>query len=563
MRALSGGSFRNPVSMNLLLSLSDRRQTTAEDASPALPDTPHAVTTPDNSAWPLGPMFGTALADVPEEDENTQKRRSSRPPSATLRNARSTPDIQSTAKKQGSSHSLRRAQDAAVTRARSNSQNSQQSDTLSGPWCISPVPGMSGVAGSKRSSVRLRAPVSGSWEDDIDYCYEHMVEANCDYEWDRRSLGDECSFKSCDESNVEQEKKKPSNGFATPPGSPNDRRLETRGTDGTHNTDFEDTDQEVDEAAFSGIIRPSMLVVPDLEPPSTMPSSATTSEGSETLTPSRMSARPMYPIHMRGNSQSDKLKVLAEPGFRPSLLIRSDYDATLTHETPCDEVIADDDILRADHMSQLYENIGVAYGDIEDAYAHTFETSVYDHEEAVMLSRAASIALRHRGSMAGSPQDELDLVVRQLNEHIASLSESNANSPVTDAPRRQSFGGELVRPHHHSIQGGPIKSASSADVRGIAAHHKRFDSNASTITNSTDSATVFGGERSVSSHNSGGTGYYVRAKTIDESKHILNDRHSATDTPSIVVEDKHHSAYRSDDQRVPIASGPHTPLSFF
>jgi hypothetical protein len=203
-------------------------------------------------------------------------------------------------------------------------------------------------------------------------------------------------------------------------------------------------------------------------------------------------------------------------------------------------------------MSQLYENIGVAFGDLDSC--HQFQPSVYDQEEAVMLSRAGSVALKHRGSIT-SPRDELDLVVRQLNEHIASLSDYNAESPNI-SPRRQSFGGELTR-HHTSLRG-PAKSASAVDVRGIAAHHKRFDSNASTVTNSTDSATVFGGERSVSSHGSGGTGYYVRAKAIDETKHTQSEQ--SADTPIAVEEKKHHGAFGSDDLA---SSEPAAPLMFF
>ena len=27
-----------------------------------------------------------------------------------------------------------------------------------------------------------------SWEDDIDYCYNHEAEADCDYQWERPSM---------------------------------------------------------------------------------------------------------------------------------------------------------------------------------------------------------------------------------------------------------------------------------------------------------------------------------------------------------------------------------------
>ncbi|PHH78194.1 hypothetical protein CDD80_7216 [Ophiocordyceps camponoti-rufipedis] len=43
------------------------------------------------------------------------------------------------------------------------------------------------TAGARDELALEAILLRGSWEDDIDYCYEHEAEANCDYPWDRPS----------------------------------------------------------------------------------------------------------------------------------------------------------------------------------------------------------------------------------------------------------------------------------------------------------------------------------------------------------------------------------------
>lgn len=43
------------------------------------------------------------------------------------------------------------------------------------------------TAGARDELALEAVLLRGSWEDDIDYCYEHEAEANCDYPWDRPS----------------------------------------------------------------------------------------------------------------------------------------------------------------------------------------------------------------------------------------------------------------------------------------------------------------------------------------------------------------------------------------
>ncbi|KAI9147948.1 hypothetical protein HJFPF1_11766 [Paramyrothecium foliicola] len=128
----------------------------------------HALTTPDDSAWPLGPgpaAFDSPLADVPEEEEHHGVTRRSRVSLASnnssLRGSHSVPALRSLAQSQ-----QRTSETSETLEALSEAQASplgNQFDHDAALW-------------------------DGNWEDDIDYCYEHEVEANCDYQWERASV---------------------------------------------------------------------------------------------------------------------------------------------------------------------------------------------------------------------------------------------------------------------------------------------------------------------------------------------------------------------------------------
>ncbi|KAJ0158409.1 hypothetical protein CTA2_11636, partial [Colletotrichum tanaceti] len=143
------------------------------------PQFSHAITTPDDAAWPLTAStnfsYEMALPDVPEEEEQ----------------------YVSTGRSRGSlvsiSSSLRGSQSVPVLRKLAQTQDDPErpqsgaSDTLGGSLDVlatreapREVPGAGFDA--------AEAPRRASWEDDIDYCYEHEVEADCDYAWDRPSL---------------------------------------------------------------------------------------------------------------------------------------------------------------------------------------------------------------------------------------------------------------------------------------------------------------------------------------------------------------------------------------
>ncbi|KAI1107281.1 hypothetical protein F4804DRAFT_223429 [Jackrogersella minutella] len=127
---------------------------------------PRAITTPDDAAWPLTNSI-SPLPDVPEEEEH---------------HAQSRPSRMSVA----SNHSSLRGSISVPLLRQFCTQGHQRppsnaSDTL----------GMYNVQRIARTGTcddhMVDDGVRDNWEDDIDYCYEHEAEADCDYAWERPS----------------------------------------------------------------------------------------------------------------------------------------------------------------------------------------------------------------------------------------------------------------------------------------------------------------------------------------------------------------------------------------
>lgn len=126
-----------------------------------------------DSTWPLAistPASYETLPDVPEEEEQHGMSRRSRLSLAS------------------NNSSLRGSQSVPMLRslAESRRPTSVVSETLGGLGIM----GLDHIVDDDdhQSLVQPRTPTRESWEDLIDYCYEHEAEANCDYQWDRPSL---------------------------------------------------------------------------------------------------------------------------------------------------------------------------------------------------------------------------------------------------------------------------------------------------------------------------------------------------------------------------------------
>ncbi|KAI2471660.1 hypothetical protein F4781DRAFT_89839 [Annulohypoxylon bovei var. microspora] len=127
---------------------------------------PRAITT-DDAAWPLANNT-CALPDVPEEEEH---------------HAQSRPSRMSVA----SNHSsLRGSISVPLLRQLSLTQSTQRS-----PSNASDTLGLFNAQRLMRTGTGddflADDEDRDNWEDDIDYCYEHEAEADCDYAWERPS----------------------------------------------------------------------------------------------------------------------------------------------------------------------------------------------------------------------------------------------------------------------------------------------------------------------------------------------------------------------------------------
>ncbi|KAF2630426.1 hypothetical protein BU25DRAFT_456161 [Macroventuria anomochaeta] len=152
----------------------------------------NAVTTPDDSAiQAMTPPFSPSLEDVAEEPERfVSPRPAPQPPRLRTPTSPKSPFLESFSFNSQRSPGVR-------TRPRGNSRaspkssnlrnltarpSSQTSETLGSPSLVreSPIPR---PTVTRRKSNTWRA-IEESWEEDVDYIYEHALEADCDNDWD-------------------------------------------------------------------------------------------------------------------------------------------------------------------------------------------------------------------------------------------------------------------------------------------------------------------------------------------------------------------------------------------
>ena len=160
----------------------------ADATSEAWPFGAAIVTTPEDPTRQNNPVtsgYNTDLDDVPEEAESYFQYR---PPgrtratsgSSSLRHSRSFPV-------------------AASPSAKSGSRSCSKTNSLASKAPLEYIEGSTSSARSWRSRPstshsRYNDPfavvsetLDSSWEDVIDYCYDHAAEADCDFDWDRAS----------------------------------------------------------------------------------------------------------------------------------------------------------------------------------------------------------------------------------------------------------------------------------------------------------------------------------------------------------------------------------------
>ncbi|KAM7222478.1 hypothetical protein V8F06_002256 [Rhypophila decipiens] len=182
-RPHTAGSFRHPQPLSF-----------GSDASVSPPSTSHSYypssdmdaipehcygrfSTPDDANWPLPcsttVSFDSTLPQVPEEEESafvSKRSHTSMASISSLRGSQSVPMLRMMSANQDDD-SRRRSSGASDTLGRL--------DMLAAQRALRAAL-MEGNGGESLPRE--------SWEDDIDYCYEHAAEADCDYAWERPSL---------------------------------------------------------------------------------------------------------------------------------------------------------------------------------------------------------------------------------------------------------------------------------------------------------------------------------------------------------------------------------------
>lgn len=323
-RPLTSNGFRRPQPFSPDESL-DQGHTPQSDLGEFTHDETrfsHAITTSEGVAWPLmnpsTTSFESPLPDVPEEDEQfvaTQRSRVSLASNNSLRGSQSVPILRALAQSQrpmsGASDTLGRLDSSC------NSQGFRD--------------------GLDEFGLGEITPIRESWEDDIDYCYEHEADANFNYEWERPSL------------DIGRDHIPPPVQIAL-------------------------ADDELMEATPSTTSRssPAMLSASHFDVPALSPASQASSTVShEVVTPSstltvannfsfprgESGLRPSNLRHSRTNSQASSFKESHGFTLSPSLLIPVDYhQQMLLLESDKQENPLDDEFLHKRAGSIPYED---------------------------------------------------------------------------------------------------------------------------------------------------------------------------------------------------------------
>ncbi|KAF2750103.1 hypothetical protein M011DRAFT_474582 [Sporormia fimetaria CBS 119925] len=152
----------------------------------------HAVTTPDDTAVPMTPTYSPSLEDVAEEpDRFIDPRPAPSPPTRMPRSPRSPlyESLAAYAQDQPSAQtSFYPTYDSHTQYVPKPRPVSQLSDTL-GSATIPRRFSARRTSTTRRQSNTWRA-MDDSWEDDVDFIYEHALEAECDLDWEHSSAAD-------------------------------------------------------------------------------------------------------------------------------------------------------------------------------------------------------------------------------------------------------------------------------------------------------------------------------------------------------------------------------------
>ena len=395
------------------------------------PSLPHAVTTPDDSAHSPRPlpfsMIKTELSGVPEEDETSEGRRSSivtlaRSTTPTLRHAKSFPS---------SRMSPQRWSGALPSPCEDNKEPRPRHSTMS--FGLEPTnreEHTEDIPERPQVPRRISARMDDSWEEVIDYCYEHEAEADCNFEWTHVSpRRDRNSGPTRSTENVVDGVSTATAGssFTFPRESfpPPDPNLMV------HSRSSSNYSQSSQPALL-----PLQTSLPDLEPPSAISTESSFSSIREAVTPSYQMG-PEFPTN---NSKSSK--PWTQSSNAVPLVVPSEESPRGTLQDDLYNQILNGDFQLDNHFPWIFDR--VAGSTISNSpRSSRSQISKSSSQESFRHSQALSIAQqrRQRNASDGSlpelipgktSRERVDSIVEKLTEHVSHLD--TADVPVVPVP---------------------------------------------------------------------------------------------------------------------------------
>ena len=386
-----------------------------------------AMTTPDDTACPLQPYplcSSATLADVPEEEEGFpwDRRPSSRNRPSTsgsaIRHAKSFPATEPSIKSPASPiYSLL----PSVKLSHGKKSTSSDPTLPLSSSEIEDIPHRSRV--SRKLSI-VSKNMEGSWEDDIDYCYEHAAEADCAFDWHRSSIHDNKDLLTAD-----APRDNANNSWKLEHESDTSRVLPTPGRLPVPTIDTRLGSANTTQS-FSMTSTPASTISSALTMPGVITPVDPAQLSSSILLPRAASAAAFYPL-------------------TPSLLMQPEYTSRLIHEETFQHKLAETDEIKYQQPS---------YRPITDTnprrdYSPRSSGSLLskcNSQESMSVSRPSSYGPRHcsSSSIGSLPElmhsragrEKITAAADHLAAQISSLSvaENPAElSAVIDATRQE------------------------------------------------------------------------------------------------------------------------------
>jgi len=393
---------------------------------------PHAVTTPDDTAHSIRPppfsMIRTELAGVPEEDEMSEGKRSSiatsivRPttPMSSVRHAKSFPSTKSSPHR----------------RSGVLPQTNEEDDESLPRQSIKPVSFVAPCVDEHKEEIPTRSRVSrrislrkeDSWEDVIDYCYEHEAEADCNFDWDLAftheepdSWHAESAAKLVDRARTGSESLV--NGFVNASVSPTHNKVAHRRSSSSY-------------SSSPPPLLPLQTSLPDLHS-----STATSAESSFSSIPEAVTPLQFLEPELTTKTSDPNRKGWSGPiNFSP-VVKPDDAGPELSFDYMYRDMLISHD---ASEQQLLFHPARVDGSTISNSpQSRRSPISKSSSQESFWYSQANAAARRHRnaGSVSSLPEliqsrsnEKSDISSDQLADHMAML---NTNSAPADGSQRR------------------------------------------------------------------------------------------------------------------------------